>query len=260
MSKSVWSEQEIEILKNNYETVKYPEMTKLLYPKTYNQIKDKAKTYNLRKKVSCSLQNMEYFENLDDKEVCYWWGFFTADGCFGGRSIIFSIDISDELHLRKLANRLNSNMQYVHQINDKNPNGHDMVRIAIEDIKILPRIVERFSLKKAKTYNPFNIDEFLTKERFVYFLAGWIDGDGCIKKNGHSLCITGHYNWKANFEKIQKTLKEFYNIKSIIYVINNKTSTNLLHFNISIRSDVKKLKELINNEVPYLTRKWDRII
>lgn len=48
-----------------------------------------------------------------------------------------------------------------------------------------------------KTYYPPDLSIFLTKENLVYFLIGFIDGDGCIQcKLGHgaSCMISIHIN------------------------------------------------------------------
>ena len=256
MAKSIWSLEEIEILKSNYEYTKTHQLIEMLNNKTNDQIRWKAKTYKLHKKVSTSTQNMNFFENIENPLNCYWWGFFTADGCFNEKSFIISIDYSDINHLEKLAKLLNANIQKVNQINSWNPNGHTMARIALEDIFTISRLRQRFKLLSQKTYNPFNIEEFLTQDKILYFLAGIIDGDGYITKMGNSIKIKCHKNWYDNFKLIQNKIKDNFNIDSTLYIC-SKGWTN---FGINKQKHCKIFKKLIQNSIPLLTRKWDRII
>lgn len=252
--KSIWTVDQIEFLKKNYEILKTPELLKVLMDKNNDQIRWKAKQYNLTKKVSKTKTNANFLKDFDNVESCYWWGFITADGCITNKQLIISIHEKDKDHLKVFCDKANSNMKYVSRINNWHKNSYTMVRTVINDKFLLSELIQTLDIKPQKTYNPFNIDTFLTYNRLPFFLAGLIDGDGCIchNKKSRSIRIKTHSSWKENFEKISIKLKEFYGI--ISYVNINKYGWVVL--SIYRIKDFNLLLNLVNNKVPIMKRKW----
>lgn len=251
----IWTDAQIDILIKHYSNSKTDELMRLLKDKSNDQIRWKAKEFKLKKNVSKSKKDVSFLMDLNDPESCYWWGFIAADGCFNNTQIIVCISSKDSDHLIKLAKKGKTVIRTNFQINNWNPNGHEMVRVAFNDCFIIPKIIERFSIKKRKTYNPFNIEEFLTKDRLPFFLCGLIDGDGHVSPSGRAIIIKCHPAWKDNFIKIQNKLKENLGIPSEV-LLDNK---GWLIFKIKTQDNCSKLKSFIIKKCPYMERKWSRI-
>lgn len=252
--KKIWNDEETEFLKNNYKTLKNWELAKIIN-KTVDQIRWKAGSFELKKEVSKTKTNAAFLEDFDSAESCYWWGFITADGCFNDKQLILSILDKDAEHLNKFCIKSNSIMKYVTRTNSwHSGKTYTMVRTVINDKFLLDRLKAKLHIRNRKTYNPFNIDIFMTKDRILPFLCGITDGDGHISntKNGASLKIKVHPNWKEQFEQISETLQKLYGIKSTIKI--NKADW--LVFGIYKRGDIKKIFEEIQHTVPFLERKW----
>jgi len=250
-----WTREEEQFLIENYEYMKTDELMRNLNGKTNDQIRWKAKNYKLHKRVTKSKKDISWLENLNIPENCYWWGFITADGCITSKQLILSISVNDKQHLERFSELSNCKIVDVYRENGWNVNGYTMSRIAINDFYTIGRIIERFSILPKKTYNPFNIDEFLTHDRLKYFITGLIDGDGHIDKTSKNIRIKIHPNWTDNLKKISDNLKIFYDINSKIRL----TKEGWVVLSIPVK-DSKVLKKLIVvNPIPYMVRKWDRI-
>ena len=251
----VWTTDETEFLKSNYADKKTEYILANLNNKTKDQIRWKAKEFKLSKKVTCSKKDLSFLEDLTIPENCYWWGMILADGCFTETQLILSLGLKDKDHLQIFANKINSKMNMVFKINDWNPDGYYMARVAANDRFIISRIRERFSISNKKTYTPFNIDEFMIKERLLYFLAGIIDGDGSVSITGNAINIKCHPNWLPKFEQISIALQNLFQIES-------KTKINRdgwMVFTIQGHENCRNLKKLLGTHCPLLMRKWERI-
>jgi hypothetical protein len=120
----------------------------------------------------------------------------------------------------------------------------------------MDRINKRFNIKLNKTKNPFNISEFLTKDKIIPFLTGIIDGDGHINKFGYQITIKCHSNWETNFQLISECLFNSFFIESKVSI--NKLGW--MAFVISGKNRCKQFKELsAKNNIPSMSRKWSRI-
>jgi len=255
MKERKWSREQEQFLIENYEFMKTHDLVTHLKDKTNDQIRWKAKTYKLHKKVTKSKKDITWLENLDIDENCYWWGFITADGCITQKQLILSISIHDKQHLERFSKLTNCDIVDVYRENGWNVDGYTMSRIAINDYYTLGRLIERFSIVPKKTYNPFNIIEFLTPDKLKYFITGLIDGDGYVDKTNQNIKIKIHPNWTDNLKAISHNLKTFYDINSTIRI--TKDSWVILTVP---KKDSRILKSLItNSNIPYMNRKWDRI-
>lgn len=254
--KKIWSKEDTDYLIKNYEYTKTSDMMKVLKNKTRDQIRWKAKSFNLNKKVSKSKTNISILQNLDDIESLYLWGLLTADGCFNKRQIILCLHEKDEDCIKYCAKKFNCNIGKQHQVSRYNPNGCNMLRITLEDKFILPKIIDRFNIKLKKTYNPFDISEFLTKNRLLYFLIGIIDGDGYISNiPNYSIKIKTHISWYDNYYYIKNKLYDLYKINSNL-IINKK---GFIEFSITNKKDIFKIYKY-SLLLPYkMERKWLRI-
>ena len=251
--KKIWTEKEVEFLIAHYDTMKTDELIKNLNNKNNNQIRWKAKEYKLKKKISKTKKDISFLEDLDKPENCYWWGFIAADGCFNSKQLIIALAEKDKDHLNKFAQKTKAKMTKSFSINSYNPLGHIMYRVTINDNYIIPSLLARFNILPRKTYNPFNITEFMTESRLCFFLAGLIDGDGHISKHQYVIDIKMHPNWKHKLEEISHNLLKNYDIASYI----STTKDGWVILKIPKKDNISKLKNLIYNKIPLLERKWN---
>lgn len=251
--KQVWSQQETEYLIANYEFKRTPELLSVLTNKTNDQLRWKAKEFNLKKKVTRSKSDISFLENFDDPESLYWWGFLTADGCFTRKQIIFSLEEKDKDYVIKFAEKCKAKVKYVTRTNPWHKTPYTMARMVVNDIFTIDRLIKKLSIKPQKTYNPFNLSVFLTEMRLKYFIAGLIDGDGHISSDGN-IRIKVHPNWHKTFNLISEKLNSNYGMTTTSYL----TPENWAMLSLPKRDSIK-LYLLVKEAVPIMSRKWDRL-
>jgi hypothetical protein len=255
MKKTRWTTEEENVLRLNYEYVKNSELTFLLPNKTERQIYRKANHLNLFKKISKSKGDITWLENLDSPETCYWWGFITADGCFSDhtKSIIISLAWKDKDHLQLYTDKTKSKISKIFNKGCYKDGGDWFARTSTLDKLVFNRLKQRFNIVPKKTYNPFDITEFMGVDKLKYFLAGLIDGDGHINKQSKSIQIKIHRNWEKQLIQISDNLLLNYSIRSITKTCDQSTYL-ILH-----KHETLKLKELIVGNCPIMSRKWDKV-
>lgn len=252
--KSPWTEEQIKFLLANYENKKTQFLMDFLKNKTNDQIRWKAKEYKLHKKVTKSKSDISFLENFDDKESLYWWGFLTADGCITKRQIIFSLEEKDKEYVIKFANKCKTIVSYPKRINSWHKTYYTMARACVSDKYTIERLINKLKIQPQKTYNPFDISIFLTKDRLIYYFAGLVDGDGHISQEGTAITIKVHSNWKHNFDLIAQKFKDFYDINLLVN-INNEGWVTLR----SNSTDTIKIWQLLGGALDIMPRKWSRI-
>lgn len=194
-------------------------------------------------------------ENLlqETLEAYYWCGFIAADGTFNHSTMRFKIALSnkDLEHLKKLAEFLN----YSGTIKDTKNNTSGF---AIQDKVNVYKIIHKFDFKQNKTMNPPSliIDE---EEKFLAFIIGFIDGDGCInKQTGREDCILRikiHSSWLNWLTLVIQRLSSIIDVKLTGPKINNQGYTSLQCGNRILLDFLKKKSYAL----PVLQRKWSKI-
>lgn len=185
MSK-LWSKEELEYLKNNYEFTGNKTIAEKL-GRTVYAVTLKANRIGLVK--PCKYQNNEYFDNIDSSEKAYWLGFITADGYVvdnkKGGNYELSIELSktDIEHLYKFKKCIESDAEIT--VRSKSPftnigidKVYEMCQIRLYSQHIV-QSVRKYNVIQNKTYNlvfPNNIDEM-----FIWdYIRGYFDGDGSL--------------------------------------------------------------------------------
>lgn len=120
----------------------------------------------------------------------------------------------------------------------------------------------KFNITNNKTYQPCDLSDINDVDLFLSFLIGFIDGDGCIKKqykrNDSLITIKLHSSWLHNLYFIKNKLCNIFNITMSDPKINSYGYARLNICNSIILKNIKKFA-IINN-LPILTRKWDIIL
>ncbi len=176
-------------------------------------------------------------------ESFYWLGFLLADGHFSKkRRLVLCLAPLDEEHVKKLAKKLNCKFKY---------NKHLQPELSVMHTGIIGQLCDKYSIEQNKTCNPPNLST-ITGANLTALSIGFIDGDGCIKyqhkRKDVIIQIKCHSSWLENLQYMfGKSHIEKYSGYAISYI-----------------GKIDKLKELkkfvVDNHLPILTRKWDKII
>lgn len=189
----------------------------------------------------------------DSLESYYWMGFVAADGWINHKTgqLVMQLSNKDKDHLQLFANFLNTSVKDVPR---------NMSRVTVQDKILAPQIINKFGFQNHKTLNPPNIN--FKGDKFIAFFTGFIDGDGSIILQGNksSIRVEIHANWlntlKQFLEQIHIDLGFNIPIRDLAKINSYGYAAGGLY-----RKDiVKKFKnKILELEIPFLKRKWDRI-
>lgn len=256
MSKHIWSNEEINILVQNYSISTFHKMKELIPTKTVDQMRWRAVHMGLRKSVTTSSTDLSFLYDVDNPESLYWWGFLMADGHFGEKQLILSVHERDIQHLELFANKCNSKVYCCTKINDWHKEPYTMGRTCITNKPQLSELREKFSIPRQKTYEPPDLSIFYESHRLKYFLIGLIDGDGTIVPNG-SIKIRIHKNWYDTMLVLSEKLLNLYDIKSKTILTNSPRVYSLT--TLGVKESVK-LFNILEKDIPLMQRKWSKFL
>ncbi len=211
------------------------------------------------------LERSNHIDNLISSDSLLWYyclGFLFADGHFDVQHnrINLTLHIKDLDSIKTLAQILKID----YKLDEKK-------NIASIDFcyKNLNELVTKYSISNRKTYEPCNLN-YLVDKALIAFLIGFIDGDGSIgyraeDKTKNKITIKLHKSWAKNLDYlITNTYKYFVdcsNIKipKVCYSsYNNSTYVSISFGNKQVLSGLKKF--IIDNNIPAMKRKWNKII
>jgi hypothetical protein len=276
-----WSKDEIDLFAKLYPTSSIGHLTKMFPNKSKHTIYSYATLKGLKKidrgtgqrKGSLKVLFNNSFQSL------YWVGFLFADGCINRENRLrVSSSSQDKNQMERFADYISSTVyEYKNKGGTKiNPIPFFTYSVSIGDPIETKKLMEIFDFKYKKTYNPPSQEilqkELNTKEKFISFFIGFIDGDGWICVNNKtlksSLCLENHNSWLKihNWFISQLKFYKLYDGKSIARLCKpskksttrlnyNKTSKFQLYGNIveNIKEEIYKLK------LKVLDRKWNKV-
>lgn len=158
--------------------------------------------------------NRNIFSTLDTEEKCYWLGFILADGSLveeNGRIAHFSINLGgiDDEHLRKFSVFIEAQQDIVkykyHTITN-----NLLCYIQLCGDKFIKDLKKHGIVPKKSGFEDW-IETPYPKD----FIRGYIDGDGFVRKNLHSIGCVGGYGILSGIQNY--FLKEFGIQKRKIY-------------------------------------------
>jgi len=205
-------------------------------------------------------------------EAYYWMGFLFADGYFsekvGGTCVIIALSEKDKNHLEKLSKLVDVPLKQTHSTWDHRGVKKISAQYRLEkwDKDNVLKIIKKFSILPLKTYNPPTDLNIENVDFFISFLVGFIDGDGCIDKQG-CLHVQCHKSWNSLLEQ---WFNRLYKISDA--VILNRVQKTSLKCSIDKRDGSGRI-EIYNNDIliflknkiaelklPILERKWNRVV
>lgn len=260
-----WTQQEDNLLAQLWENAPETIIASKFPNRSWNALCQRAAKLRLKRKYrnykTCNFNFLD-LESIT-KNSAYWWGFIIADGYLGKKNLQIKIQEKDRSHLEKIAMHLgNCN---IHNVTETHFNKRsNLVYINIAEQSFITNCKKKLELtdKNTKTYFPPNLNLFYNKDLLIYFLIGFIDGDGCIsvRKRGKSeisveIKIECHINWRPIFDKISELLLKFYNIKSYSNFRKDNSRSGLFIYSKKCIQQLYKASK----DVDSLNRKWDKL-
>lgn len=274
----MWTQEQEEIIKNNYGKIRYKELS-LMVDKPIHQIAKKVGELGIKfpagknptqvQRGRKTTVNEDFF-SIPNSINSYWAGFLAADGNIRNSRdklcLSLQISLKDVQHLEKFV----SIIQYSGKVSKyTRKNGISMCNINIISNKICNDLEKNFNLipKKSLVLKPPNI---LSDEQKDCFIAGYIDGDGCIRqirannKLHTSLDARGTYeitNYiKDRFLEITKNYDCFGNVFKCGSIGQEKKDKDLnknhFRYKITGRAADIVINKYIQYDIPLLERKW----
>lgn len=254
-----WKDIEIDYLINNYRHTAKKQLISDLGI-NWSSIKTKAKELKLKRQT----KQMDKIQGnpkilLEETYVSYYWiGFLLADGHFSKKyRLKLSLSIKDNDHIKKFAEYINASIIY-----EASHLGYPAVTIM--DSFNIKNIMKKFDINSNKTYNPpdLNIFKNISDDLMFCLICGFIDGDGCIRKQYNRddvvISIKIHNSWDKILKYFFIFLQKYFNIemKSKLHYIDN--CVYLLLSNNKLIKEMKK--KIILFSLPVMDRKWAKII
>jgi DNA-binding transcriptional regulator WhiA len=247
-----WTIEEVDYLKQNYGTIPTGKMVSIINHGR-SAIKHMARKLDLhadRIKMT-SLAKKQYF--VDDTFFnnyslisCYWAGLIVADGCINENRLCLGLNDHDHVFLFRKYLKYTGPIEY----------DRKQAKIRIRNQDIITDLEKWFNITKNKslTLKPPKINDV---ENRLAFIAGYIDGDGCIhhnKENKIELSILGTaevLSWIKDVFDTQFPKKYISNIRLA------KQDGKIYSYKIVGHKALLILDRIKSLQLPLLNRKWN---
>ena len=179
-----WKVSEDAILHEYYPYKYAGDLVTLLPGRTKSGIKTRAERLGIKKSLLYRPPKTKYtlnhsFFSFPSTESCYWAGFLAADGCItNNRQLRLALSTNDRQHLEVFRDTLQYTGEIVYNI--PQPIGEyfrDDLRISSPQVLYDLETTYSITPRKTLTLMPPSIREL---KYVLPFIAGFIDGDGCI--------------------------------------------------------------------------------
>ncbi|HBA04247.1 MAG TPA: hypothetical protein DCW51_10045, partial [Clostridium sp.] len=256
-----WSNEEIEYLKNNYQTKTYKELSKNLSGRTKSAIDLKINRLGLKK--SPYIYDHDFFEKINTEEKAYWLGFFYADGCVfinketNSGECCIKLYSGDYKHLQKFNKSLNGNVPitYNDRICSFNNKIQHSCSIRCYSIKMANDLISHGCLvNKTFLIELPQIDKSLMN----HFIRGFFDGDGCICTASNER-KTVSINFCSASEKFLIQIREYlysYGINS--YITDEKNRSTYRLYVKGLKNTDNMWNYMFDNATVFLDRKYEK--
>lgn len=242
-----WSEEEDNILKENYSSHSIDQLLNLLPNRNKKGIYSRAHKLGLK----YHSYNKNYFAVIDTPEKAYWVGFLTADGYITTQSRWgVEINVEDIEHLEKLNKSLDSNITI--RTREKKSYGKVSTTCSLNfKSKTMYDDLVRLGFTHDKSYNA-EFSTLIPHELRLDYIKGIIDGDGSYITTENTKRICLYSNSMSMLEAIQDTLLSH----SINSTISHRESDGTNVLMITRKKDMKVfLETILQSNSPMLSRK-----
>ncbi len=201
-----WTTEEIETLIKIYPSSSIDEIRKVFPNKTPHAIHEFARKRGLKKTQQCPRNRKGDLSILlnNSFQSFYWFGYLMADGYINHKTgqLVLMADSLDKEHMKKFANYVKSSARELRCSPHKfRKVESQMYRVAVQQPDVVSKLISLINFKPQKTYHPPEVEKLKmvlnTREKFLSFLLGFIDGDGSIVKTGSSIVlkVENHASW-----------------------------------------------------------------
>jgi len=247
-----WTDKEDSLLADLWPTAPKEKIVES-FDRTYASLIIRASSLGIKKKYDKHPYVKTNLEALLENtcSAFYWIGFLMADGCIQKNRLKLTLAKKDRDHLLAFKDFC------------KIPNyftTKKTIGVQAQDSFDIPKICSKFNMRERKTYRP---TIFIPKQQdlLIAYLIGFIDGDGCIRKQSgrkdSTIAIKLHRSWLNYLNKLSSKISGIVGVKPTRARINKKGYAIINLCNSLI---LKYLKRKINElNLPALKRKWDRI-
>ena len=273
MKETQWVEADIEIVKQNYyEGV--PHCMALLPQYNRSAIKWLANSLGLRVNPSTIgrkyTHNNAYFTELT-MENCYVAGFIAADGSLRSRGKVLSIILhqQDKVILERFKQFFDYTGEIVdaHRIDTRTNSSRSTTTLVVNGVgQWYTDLGRHFNITPAKT-KTLQAPNLSSMDHKIAFIAGYIDGDGCIMWSGGKfyLDILGTESVitfiKEVFDTIVPIPENGIGRGSMLDLskYNNRYSFPLYKYRISGKRAIAICQYIKQYPLPFLERKWSKV-
>lgn len=251
----MWTEQEKEILTNNYSNTALVELCSLIPSKGKRSIYEMARRLGLKKeriRIDC-------FAEIS-LESSYWGGFLAADGCIGdNNSLQVKLQGRDHKHLEKLNTFLGRSKPISLYTRDTNK-GKDFLTSHLQTVSqpVCKDLELNFNIKPRKTQN-YNPPYWLSGDLALAFIKGYIDGDGhiCLPSNSKFSRLEIIGTWElVSWIRTIVNFKYGYLKRNHSLCIRRHISEDQYVYQVGGPQGDTFLRYLRTLETPFLERKW----
>lgn len=228
---------------------------------SYEALTSAAKRFGVKRNVEFSYENKLSKLLIENNFNSYWLGFIMADGHFSSRNELkINVSIEDIKHLKLLGDYLCVNIHERKGQSYGKYTSKDSCGISVMDVNSIKKLKIKFSITNNKTYEGCDLTK-LNEKYYLPFLCGLIDGDGCITQSkigkANMLRIQCHSSWFDNLKMFSDFLNETFGFNSKVKI----DKSGYTNFAMYRNKELLKLKQEIEKyEIPYLRRKWDKIV
>lgn len=269
--RSPWTEAENAIIRDHYPKLGYEKLRVMLPRRTGKSIACQAANLGIKVQNDyvrrLSLGDLDFF-CFPNVLNSYWAGFIAADGCItDGNKIQIALAALDKSHLERFCSDIGYPRSL--QIMPNNSEGSRMVRFDLRSSTMVRNLEQNYGIKPRKTFD-LNFPAHLNFENQAAFIAGLIDGDGCIQLfNSRSSQIGCYLNIKiVGTKNALNGIKKFADIYSPINKSVSAKPSSVVPYSSIYAYRLSGYRALAFAElimhickgIPLLMRKWDCVI
>lgn len=256
-----WTDEEIQLLKDNTGKMSFKEMSKLFKYRTPMALQRKSVKLGLVSEFKPTIYTHNHnFFSVPTIENCWVSGFIAADGNIGKtlRTVNIELNQKDDYALKEIKRLFQSDAKIFYHSKPKYQKPNELIHCCqfritskqmVEDLRNNFNIVEN----KTKRLGP---PKNLTNEQKLAFIIGYFDGDGSInfRKDDNSLRFYICSSSLAIMEWIRDVINENFDI-----FMNVKTYSDGRLYEMATHDNkaLKIINKLRQIQCPRLARKWD---
>lgn len=177
-----WSEEENEIIRKYYPKLGSSKLLEMLPGRTGKALADHARLLGVHilsdYKRRAVLGSLDFF-SIPTVLSSYWAGFIAADGCINdGNRLTIGLSVLDKEHLERFC--LDIGYPGERRVEVNHGKGGKLVRFGLRSKTVVRDLEQNYGIKPRKSFD-LDFPSHLDFENTAAFIAGLIDGDGCIR-------------------------------------------------------------------------------